>query len=325
MRFNFSVQTLSRLALFLVVGATLVGCEEDPNPFIGEDKPYTLYGFMNPRVERQYVRVISVEGTINDIGIGAESAEVTSIDLETGEQRIWKDSLITFENGRTGVVFYSDFSPAYERDYRLEVKRKDGATSSVEVTVPRDINIVKQDDPNQNPFIPEFFLEGEIPNLLRVDVKYDSYALQPQKPVTLDPIPYPVDVSYLGEEIALPGGWLFRVDLRKDRNILRETFNDVCLNADFISVIRMNLEFFVVDDAWVPPGGVFDPEVLVQPELFSNVENGFGYVGAGYPVSFNIFPTSSIIEQLGYTYTPPCREMTPLSDPSCTIKPGCFE
>jgi len=36
----------------------------------------------------------------------------------------------------------------------------------------------------------------------------------------------------------------------------------------------------VLDGAFVPPGGVFDAELLAQPGTLSNVEFGFGFIGS---------------------------------------------
>ena len=36
------------------------------------------------------------------------------------------------------------------------------------------------------------------------------------------------------------------------------------------------------NEEWVPPDGEFNAANLIQPGTFSNVENGFGFVGAGY-------------------------------------------
>ena len=319
-----TVRSLRVYPLVLVLFAVLVfGCEEDPNPFLGEDQPFTVYGFFNPKSNRQLVRVIPVANVIDQVGIGSDQATVRSTHIETGEQRVWKDSLVTFSDESTGIVFFSDFTPIHENSYRLEVIRDDGATSSVEVTVPRDINITRRMD--TNPLIPEFFLEGELPNLVSVDVNYQTSALQPQLPVVLEPIAFPVAISYKGLEEREGDGWLYRIDYRQDMSQIRMEFDANCLTNQFIAVRTIKLEFFVGDDAWVPPGGVFDPELLVQPQLFSNIENGFGYFGAGYTIDFNVLPTTPILEQVGFTFSAPCRDMTPLSDPSCQVFPGCFD
>lgn len=301
----------------------LAGCEEDPNPFLGEDQPFTVYGFFNPKSNRQLVRVIPVANVIDEVGIGADQATVRSIHVESGEVRVWQDSLVTFSDESTGVVFFSDFTPEHEQAYRLEVTRNDGATSSVEVTVPRDITIRRE--LNSNPLVPEFILEGELPNFVQVAVKYRTSALQPQKPVVLEPVQFPVNVSYKGLEEREGDGWKYRIDYREDLSQIREAFEAACLTTEYIAVRSIQLEFFVGDNAWVPPGGEFDPELLVQPQLFSNIENGFGYFGAGYVVDFNVLPTTPTLQTVGFIFDPPCTDMTPLTDPSCQLFEGCFD
>jgi hypothetical protein len=39
------------------------------------------------------------------------------------------------------------------------------------------------------------------------------------------------------------------------------------------------LQVRILDANWDPPLGVFDPEVLSQPGVLSNVENGYGIWG----------------------------------------------
>ncbi|MEM8485855.1 MAG: hypothetical protein AAF564_09925 [Bacteroidota bacterium] len=318
-----AIMKVRHLVVALLFAGLFAGCEEDPNPLIGEDQPFTVYGFFNPKANRQLVRVIPVANVIDQVGVGADQATVRSIDVASGDVRVWKDSLVTFSDESTGIVFFSDFTPEHEAAYRLEVIRNDGATSSVEVTVPRDITIRRE--PGTNPLIPEFILEGELPNFVQVAVKYRTAALQPQKPVVLEPVQFPVNVSYKGLEERAGDDWRYRIDYREDLAQIREAFSNACLTTEYIAVRSIQLEFFVGDNAWVPPGGEFDPELLVQPQLFSNIENGFGYFGAGYVVDFNVLPTTPILQTVGFIFDPPCTDMTPLTDPSCQLFEGCFD
>ncbi len=310
------------LLIFLMLPA--LGCEEDPKPFLGSEEPYTVYGFLNPRNDRQIVRVTPLAGSIGQIGVGAEEATVRTVHVSSGETRIWKDSTVTFSNEREGIVFFSDFTPEYEETYRLEVIRADGATSRVEVTVPKDITIRRL--PDSDALAPRFFLEGTLPNLVKAGVQYGTYALQPQQPITLDAISFPVAVSYKERAEEASEGWEYEVNYRNDYFEIQEAFENSCFSKQFISVLNIRFDFFVGDDGWVPPGGVFDAELLVSPGLFSNIENGFGYFGAGYPVSFNIIPSTTVMQRAGFTFTPPCTdiEMLPPDHPNCRVFPGCI-
>ncbi len=308
-------------SLFFLV----LGCEEDPKPFLGADEPYTVYGFLNPKADRQVIRVIPLAGSIPTIGVGADEATVRTTHLGTGEQRVWKDSVVTFSDESTGIVFFSDFTPEHEASYALEVIRADGASSRVEVTVPRDISIRRLSEPDD--LAPSFFLDGELPNLVQAGVKYETYALQPQVPIAINPVLFPVNVSYLDEGDQFPEGWEYVINYARDYVDIQEAFENSCFSKRFISVLNIRFEFFVGNDEWVPPGGVFDPELLINPNLFSNVDNGFGYFGAGYPVSFDVFPPSSVVQRAGFTFTPPCRpfDRLPADHPDCQPFPGCID
>jgi hypothetical protein len=87
----------------------------------------------------------------------------------------------------------------------------------------------------------------------------------------------------------------------------------------------MRFVIFIGDASWVPPGDEFDEDVLVQPDLFSNVENGFGFFGAGYPLRFNAIQQGSILQSAGFALDPPCDpSFASPTDPSCRVIPPCF-
>jgi len=58
---------------------------------------------------------------------------------------------------------------------------------------------------------------------------------------------------------------------------------------------------FVVSEEWESPVGSFDPELLVQPGTFSNVENGFGFVGGGYFDSFLFELDDEVARDAGFS------------------------
>jgi hypothetical protein len=52
----------------------------------------------------------------------------------------------------------------------------------------------------------------------------------------------------------------------------------------------------VGDEVWNPPGGAIDPTILSQPNAMTNVEKGFGFIGAGYRVVAPLFPSRKAVE-----------------------------
>ena len=45
------------------------------------------------------------------------------------------------------------------------------------------------------------------------------------------------------------------------------------------SLSAITLSIRALDDSWDPPEGEFDPEMLAQPGVLSNVEKGYGFWG----------------------------------------------
>jgi len=58
----------------------------------------------------------------------------------------------------------------------------------------------------------------------------------------------------------------------------------------------LDLRVLIGDQMWDPPGGTFDPNILSQPKTMTNVENGFGFIGAGYRVVAPLFPSREAVE-----------------------------
>lgn len=307
-------------SLLLLALFALAGCSETVNPFVGLDEPYTLYGYLNPRTGRQALRVVPIEQRIDTEPAVTIDAVVYSTHIGSGEVTTWRSTFVQFEDSTFGNVYVADFRPAYGETYRMDVTRSDGATASAQVTVPVNVRIIPE--PNLSPTLLSFLVESEsLPNIVQADMLYDTVRLQPLAS-GLNPVRYPITRSYRGQEEAGDGGWRFLIEIGADYRFIENEFEAHCLTRDWIGVRAMQFTVFVGDDAWMPPGGVFDPDVLAQPNLFTNVKNGFGYVGAGYPVTFNAIQPASVLGAVGFATTSPCDPArTPLTDPSCEVVP----
>jgi hypothetical protein len=62
----------------------------------------------------------------------------------------------------------------------------------------------------------------------------------------------------------------------------------------------MTLSAEVASEDWRPPGGVFDPEVLIEPGTFSNVDRGFGFVGGAYRTGATWTPEAAALARAGF-------------------------
>ena len=91
--------------------------------------------------------------------------------------------------------------------------------------------------------------------------------------------------------------WEMDLDLVRDRDSL-ETMIDF---TGSVALAGLGMSITVLDDAFEPPGGVFELEALVQPGTFSNVENGFGFIGSVGRFSVEWLVADTSAATLGYT------------------------
>lgn len=316
-----------RAARFFVVvlfASALIGCETNVEPLIGEERPYTLWGIFNASADTQRVRVFPIAESPGISRPGEIDATVTSTDLTTGETRVWNHERVTYEDGEVGHVFWSAFQAQNGHRYQLEVARSDGETSSATVTIPDNIEVtVERTETSPKAFV---YVRGDISNLIGVEMRYEAtnlpplYVYPPERPLAPQ-VFFPVEIPYGERGERIPDGWRFDVDMMEDFEAVRDAFHLNCLvtsGAPGIALRRVEFHFIAADEAWNPPGGEFDPEVLVEPGAMSNVENGYGFVGGGVVVAERWTPSSAVRRHIGYSEEQPCS-----SQPSPT--PACME
>lgn len=317
--------------LAAAVLAGLLGCEAGVDPYVGGAPPYTLWGLMNAGADTQVVRVFTIERRTGLDRAGDIDAQVSSTDLTTGEHREWIHRETTFQDGQVGHVFWAPFRAQHDHEYRLEVARSDGQTSTARVQVPPPVE-VEIDTESTRSQIP-VLVRGEVGNVLGAEMRYEATNLPPASVFppgrALYPqVFHPVHVSYDGTGQRVEDGLEFLINLQRDAGIVRSEYERHCLVTDGapgIALRRVELRFVAASDAWTPPGGRFDPELLVEPGAFSNVENGYGFIGAGKTFRIRWTPVRQVRDFLGYSYDRPCSFM--VSDtPACNDPPiPCFE
>ena len=296
-----------------VVGAVLLlivsaGCEEAVDPIIGSEYPFTIWGFMNAGADTQYVRVYAISDRIGGDATRID-ADVISTNLTTGERRTWTYMTVHFDSVNTGHVFWSPFRAVNDQEYRLEVIRSDGMLSSAEVRVPSEVEF-DVDVYAEGAFAP-VRINGDIPVLIGPKVTYDLINVPP--PIRLEfvppPVRHPVTVEYDHALKQTSTGWEVLVDMVRDTSAVRAEYVANCLvTASVPNIWLHDVTFSVVaaDSTWRPPGGIFDPNVLVVPGTMSNVENGYGFFGAGQELRFTWIPTVDARLDAGYRFESAC-------------------
>lgn len=81
--------------------------------------------------------------------------------------------------------------------------------------------------------------------------------------------------------------------------------------------LDIKLDVIVGDSVWNPPDGFFDHNLMAQPGNFQNVENGFGFIGSGYRITADVYPSREVVEAACFAYAPPCARI----GANCTAVP----
>lgn len=290
-----------RLAIAPLAGLLvllLAGCEESVDPVLDTDRAFTLYGFFNPASDTQAVRVFPIEGTLAPERPEPIDAAVASVDLVTGEEHAWQDSLVQFFNGTYGHVYWSNFRPAYGRPYQMIVERSDGATAEVSATVPAEVNPVVEEPVIQVGQVRQLIRWEGAPRLINLNLVYTIEVFFGSEPI--DTLRF--TLPYEGRVLPIEGGWGVQVDYSNDLARIVALYVEATGSLFNISfgLLDIELRVMVVSGEWTPPGGAFDPNLLVEPGTFSNVENGFGFVGAGYPASVHWMLAPEVLDEAGF-------------------------
>jgi hypothetical protein len=316
----------------LFVVSVLFSCEQAVDPIVGSDFPFTMWGFMNAGSDTQFVRVFPISGTLVPEPDEAIDANVFSTNLTTGEQRKWSYQRVKFDSLIQGHLFWSPFRAEHEHTYELKVVRADGATSSSTVTVPPPadfrINIGTEDSSTTIPV----YIDGDIPNLVGFRVTYHAVNVPPVAawPVGTNIAPavqLPVSIGYDNVLERQGNGWQLEIDLIRDYTAVRTWYDFNCLvttedgSAPDVWLRGIEFSLLAADSSWAPPGGTFDPNVLSVPGTFSNVENGYGFFGAGVGILEEWTPPVDVMTAAGYNYEPRCNYLFPIESPECMNPP----
>jgi hypothetical protein len=200
-------------------------------------------------------------------------------------ETIWRDSVVTYRGGAIGHVYIGNLRPNFESRHVFRVIPSDGGSEiSALVPMPPLVEPILQTvrltaaettypifwpgaPQINNPTLTYFFEDG--------NCNRDS--LQVPFPGASDPAEF---------------GW--QMTLRLD-----EDSDGIAGRVQFpTALLRLTLRAEVASEGWrLPLAAANDPELLIQPTLLTNVENGFGFVGSAYTVSKSWVPTADELQR----------------------------
>lgn len=277
------IRICSILALLL-----LTACEETVEVVLQTDRAYTIYGQLSVRKDTQAVRIYAIDKTIDVVRPEPLDARVESRNLGTGQIYSWRDSVIQFDKNHFGHVFWARFTPEYEEHHRLEVTRRDGMVSSIDLHMPPEA-IPKLTDPLIRPgFVYLPILWRKAPRLNNIRVRYYT-----NKGIFL--------IKYPNEQQNVESGQIAEIMVHEDvRQVFREIYQAQGSTAD-ARLYAIEQVVLVSSSDWIPPSNQFSADLLIEPGTFSNVKNGFGYVGAGYESTFYYEVPDSVAVAAGFS------------------------
>jgi hypothetical protein len=281
----------------LLLALLVVACEDTiVNPFIDDDRFFSIYGALDTGAFPQMIRVVPIRDRIG-IGETEIDARVTTTAREDGVTVVWSDSLIQYKDGSLGHVFHAPFRPIPGWTYDIAVERSDGATTRATTTIPFPPN-VQIDDPSGISIISQRVVWNDIDyNPYRVEIYYRFFnEEEPQNLFQTALLTYRRDrFGKLTDD-----GWEVIVGLMADKEAVMEQLGFIAEAMPML--VGIGIRLTMADDQWRPPDGVFDPEVLVQPGTFSNVENGFGFFGSLNQFTAEWTLSSDVTRILGYSF-----------------------
>lgn len=295
------MQTRLRSLTFLFALSISTGCQENVVSRDHFDTPFSIYGVISPQLDTQSVRVYPLEDFPTLGSPAPPDANVSSTDLETGEQVPWRDSVHVDPNGQHEYIYWALFRAEYGHRYQIDVlRRSDGARSFAEVRVPEPVTVRIIDDTDASRM--QVLIEGEGIRALSPEVTYIFSGTSEGCEPLVD------QFSYEGYEQPVDNGWIVPVNMVSDRF-------DLLFNCGGVTVFPRNfcppyyiglkwieLDMIIGDHSWDPPAGVFDPNVVSHPTTMTNVENGFGIVAAGFRVTAKLFPSEAALQHACFTY-----------------------
>jgi len=299
-----NVICIKRTSWLLLIGPVLIlaGCAESVDTRLSISHPFSVFGIINPQSDTHAVRIFEIQSNIQLIQPDPIDAVVTTTLMQTGEKRLWRESFIQLPDGDYRHVYWDHFPALGGETYRLEVTRSDGETTSAITTVPDTVSLKVQDpDPYSLRVLMPLLISGHPASLPRIDVEYIVVGFEEEGS---QPFFKSISFNYAGRSNALretPDGLVLEIDMAEDHSTIYTAFDqDSNVTPDIIDLREIKVNIHVGDANWVSPAGVFDPDALVEPGTFSNVENGFGYFGSGYITSIAFRPPLDLIRRAGF-------------------------
>lgn len=263
------------------------GCDDAViDPFENEEKYFTIYGYLDELERNHQVRVIPVTRRVNsvtepDTPDALLDAEVRSIDLTTGQVTKWRHTLEELDDGTYAHIFKASFLISPAGRYRLEVERSDGKITYAETQVPNinKTNLLQFAPMYVSPDSSEIYLDMYIPEIPSPWEIQAIYLWEAERLRKRAYVPYGRPGSKTAD-----GGWDLRMNISDDQKWVKEDARVLIEGSEdndrMLYLTSLGIQIRILSENWDPPEGTFDPNILANPSVNTNVVNGYGLWGS---------------------------------------------
>lgn len=273
---------------------------------IGLREPFhpelSVYGLLTPDRDTQSVWVFPIEefptlGTPDELG----DVTVTSTDLETGDFWMWQDTMILRSNGQHEFLYRAPFRAEFDRGYRIEVRRGDEPAAWTELHIPAPPRVEIVSASGDTVIID---VTGNDFSAVKTEVEYHvRRVLMPRKSYFRP--------HWSGQEV-IDGGIRIRIPfIRTYLWVMYQYATDFMGDLGFCPQLGkpgplllgdMRLHAVIGDTTWSPPFPNFDPYILAPRGTMENMNNGTGFIGAGYRLDVDLDVPKEAVEDACFRY-----------------------
>lgn len=298
------------LATLIAGLALLGGC--DTSVDLPEDPPraFSMWGTITPERDTQTVKVFPMGAQLTELPAEPLEATFTSENLETGRIRSWRDSVMREADGERVHVYWASFTAEHGHTYRFELADARRGTSRAEVTVPEQVDLELLPP---RPVIGrvQFHIPGDAPNVVpeaELDYLVQIGGANPREGLTTNDVRTTVRIRH---PISGAGdGWRVQIPLEDhavtiDGRVggLRQKYGLTYLGPCCkLELVQLTAHVRIVNQEWQFPGDTLGVTPVTQPGVRSNVENGFGMIGAGYTASVVVPVSDSLAKASRFRY-----------------------
>jgi hypothetical protein len=240
---------------FFIMGMLLAACETSVDPFQESGNYFSLGGIVDASADTQFVRISPLRRSA--VPPTEIDAQVTSIDVLTGQEDVWQDSLFTLFPSGHAHNFWTTFDFEPGKIYRLTAQSPEGRESRARFALP---------DAFPAPVVQQTITDP-IPTIIVYDVERLAdlrilYCGRSEAGVI-----HRVDGPLIQEVSRFSGGYTVRVDPIS-----------LARRLGVGDILWMRIYAAAAGPDW-PDFEDIDDETLAHPHTITNVENGVGFIG----------------------------------------------